>query len=56
MNRDLNASINLENLEKLINMAGSLTVNTFGDESPTSKMVQLVDELGIGHQMHYFIA
>ena len=56
MDRDINASMNLENLEKLINMADSLTVNTFGDESPTTNVVQLVDELGIRHQMHYFIA
>jgi len=30
-------------------MADSLVVNTFGDESPTSNMVQLVGELGIRH-------
>ena len=56
MDRDLNASINLENLEKLINMADSLSVTAFGDESSTTNVVPLVDELGIRHQMHYFIA
>jgi hypothetical protein len=37
-------------------MAESLSVTAFGDESPTTNVVQLVDELGIRHQMHYFIA
>lgn len=49
MDRDLNASINLEKL------AVSSTVVAFGDRSSTSNEVQLVDELGMKHQMYRFV-
>ena len=48
-NGDLNASINLKNL------AVSSTVTAFGDKSSDSKEFQLVDELGIKHQMFTFV-
>lgn len=49
MDRDFNASKNLENL------AVSSTVTAFGDKSSDSKEFQLVDELGIKHQMFTFV-
>ena len=49
LNRDLNASINLEKL------AMSSIVSAFGDESSTDNSVQFVDELGIKHQMFTFV-
>jgi putative transposase len=49
LDRDLNASINLENL------AVSSTVTAFGDESSNSSEFQLIDELGIKHQMFKFV-
>lgn len=49
MDRDFNASKNLENL------AVSSTVVAFGDESSDSTEFQLVDELGIKHQMFTFV-
>lgn len=49
IDRDLNASINLKNL------AVSSTVTAFGDKSSDSKEFQLVDELGIKHQMFTFV-
>ena len=49
MDRDINASINLKNL------AVSSTVTAFGDKSSDSKEFQLVDELGIKHQMFTFV-
>ena len=51
MNRDYNASKNLENL------AVNSTVTAFGDESSDSVKTefQLVDELGIKHQMFTFV-
>jgi len=48
LDRDYNASKNLENL------AVSSTVSAFGDKSSALKEVQLVDELGIKHQMFKF--
>lgn len=49
IDRDFNASKNLENL------AVSSTVTAFGDKSSDSKEFQLVDELGIKHQMFTFV-
>ncbi len=49
IDRDLNASINLKNL------AVSSTVTAFGDKSSDSTGFQLVDELGIKHQMFTFV-
>ena len=49
MERDYNASINLKNL------AVSSTVVAFGDKSSGSQEFQLVDELGIKHQMFTFV-
>lgn len=49
MDRDFNASKNLENL------AVSSTVAVFGDKSSDSMEFQLVDELGIKHQMFTFV-
>ena len=51
MDRDYNASKNLENL------AVSSTVTAFGDKSSDSlkKEFQLIDELGIKHQMFTFV-
>ena len=49
MDRDFNASKNLENL------AVSSTVIAFGDKSSDSTGFQLVDELGIKHQMFTFV-
>lgn len=49
LDRDLNASINLKNL------AVSSTVSAFGDKSSNSTEFQLVDELGIKHQMFTFV-
>jgi putative transposase len=49
LDRDFNASKNLENL------AVSSTVTAFGDGSSNSKEFQLVDELGIKHQMFTFV-
>ena len=49
MDRDLNASKNLENL------AGSSSVTAFGDKSSDSTEFQLIDELGIKHQMFIFV-
>ena len=49
MDRDFNASKNLENL------AVSSTVTAFGDKSSDSTEFQLVDELGIKHQMFTFV-
>lgn len=49
LDRDFNASRNLENI------AVSSTVIAFGDRSTTSNEVQLVDELGIKHQMFSFV-
>ncbi len=49
INRDINASKNLENL------AVSSTVTAFGDKSSDSTEFQLVDELGIKHQMFTFV-
>ena len=51
MDRDFNASKNLENL------AVSSTVTAFGDKSSDSlkKEFQLIDELGIKHQMFTFV-
>lgn len=51
MDRDFNASKNLENL------AVSSTVSAFGDKSSDSVKTefQLVDELGIKHQMFTFV-
>lgn len=49
IDRDLNASKNLEKL------AVSSTVTAFGDKSSDSKEFQLVDELGIKHQMFTFV-
>lgn len=49
IDRDLNASKNLENL------AVSSTVTAFGDKSSDSKEFQLVDELGIKHQVFTFV-
>lgn len=49
IDRDINASINLKNL------AVSSTVTAFGDKSSDSKEFQLVDELGIKHQMFTFV-
>lgn len=49
LDRDLNASKNLEKL------AVSSTVLAFGDRSSASTEVQLVDELGIKHQMFTFV-
>ena len=49
MDRDYNASKNLENL------AVSSTVTAFGDKSSDSKEFQLVDELGMKHQMFTFV-
>ena len=43
------ASINLKN------KAVSSTVTAFGDKSSDSKEFQLVDELGIKHQMFTFV-
>ena len=50
--RDLNSGINLDDLNKL---AVSSTVLALGDESPTSREVQLVDELGMKHQLYIFV-
>jgi putative transposase len=49
LDRDFNASKNLENL------AVSSTVTAFGDKSSDSTEFQLVDELGIKHQMFTFV-
>jgi hypothetical protein len=49
LDRDLNASVKLENL------AVSSTVTAFGDESSNSSEFQLIDELGIKHQMLKFV-
>jgi len=49
MDRDYNESKNLENL------AVSSTVTAFGDKSSDSKEFQLVDELGMKHQMFTFV-
>jgi len=49
LERDFNASKNLENL------AVSSTVTAFGDKSSDSTEFQLVDELGIKHQMFTFV-
>lgn len=49
LNRDLNASVNLEKL------AMSSIVSAFGDESSTDNSVQFVDELGIKHQIFIFV-
>jgi putative transposase len=49
MDRDYNASKNLENL------AVSSTVTAFGDKSSDSKEFQLVNELGMKHQMFTFV-
>jgi putative transposase len=49
LDRDLNASVNLNNL------AVSFTATAFGDESTGSFELQLVDELGIKHQMFTFV-
>jgi putative transposase len=49
LDRDFNASKNLENL------AVSSTVAAFGDKSSDSTEFQLVDELGIKHQMFTFV-
>lgn len=49
IDRDLNASINLNNL------AVSSTVAAFGDESTSSFELQFIDELGIKHQMFTFV-
>jgi putative transposase len=49
IDRDLNASINLEKL------AVSSTVTAFGDGSSAQFCVQPVDELGIKHQMLTFV-
>ena len=49
INRDYNASVNLKNL------AVSSTVVAFGDKSSGSQEFQLVDELGIKHQMFTFV-
>jgi len=48
LDRDLNASFNLKNL------AVNSTVTALGDKSSASNEVQLVDELGIKHQMFTF--
>lgn len=54
LDRDLNASLNLE---KLKDLAVSSTVTAYGDESSTldKTKVQLVDEIGIKHQMFTFV-
>jgi len=49
IDRDYNASKNLENL------AVSSIVSAFGDNSSASKEVQVVDELGMKHQMLIFV-
>jgi putative transposase len=50
LNRDLNASINLEKL------AMSSIVSAFGDKSSVGfNPIQLVDELGKKHQMFTFV-
>jgi len=50
INRDLNASINLDKL------AVSSTVSAFGDKSSVGdNPIQLVDELGRKHQMFTFV-
>lgn len=49
LDRDLNASVNLKKL------AVSSTVTAFGDESSASSGVQLVDELGMKHQVFSFV-
>lgn len=48
-NRDYNAAKNLEIL------AVSCTATAFGDGSTSSKTLQLVDELGMKHQMFTFV-
>lgn len=48
-NRDYNAAKNLEIL------AVSCTVSAFGDGSTGTKVLQLVDELGMKHQMFTFV-
>lgn len=49
LDRDFNASKNLERL------AVSSTVTAFGDKSSGSNELQLIDELGIEHQMFTFV-
>ena len=48
LDRDYNASLNLNNL------AVSSTVSAFGNNSFVDKSTQLIDELGIKHQMFTF--
>lgn len=52
LHRDHNASKNLENLAVSLNVKYKIA---FGDESSTVLPVQLVDELGMKHQMYVFV-
>jgi putative transposase len=47
--RDLNAAINLRNL------AGSSSVTAFGENNSMEKSIQVLDELGMKHQMFTFV-